>query len=189
MPESSRGAARRFAALALVGALAGCGDGDGAGAGRAVDVDVDGVRVSVPAGWSERPGQDPVDVVAARRWSPGEGVESLQVVVGCDGTAEELAAGAAQAPRDPLVVTDAVELDPPDVPGLDAAHRLRITLGAGRQDDASTARVDGLYGAAGDALVLVEVAQRAGAGGDLADVVLASVEVTPAAVQAACEDG
>ncbi|HSK23942.1 MAG TPA: hypothetical protein VK906_12230 [Egicoccus sp.] len=185
MPEPSRAAARRLATVALAVAVAACNSTTG----PETAVSVEGVRVEVPAGWSEQSGQEPAGVVAARRWSPGEGVESLQVVVGCDGTAEELAAGAAQAPRDPLVVTDAVELEAPDVPGLDAVHRLRITLGAGRQDDAETVRVSGLYGQSGDAIVLVEVAQRAGASDDLADAVLTSVVVAPATVQSACGDG
>ncbi|MEX2504910.1 MAG: hypothetical protein WD378_08665 [Egicoccus sp.] len=176
--------ASRLAALVSAVAVAACGgttDGDRA-------VSVEGVHVDAPAGWTEQPGDDTPGVVASRRWAPDAGVENLQVVVGCDGTAAELAAGAAQAPRDPLVVTDAIELDAPDVPGLEAVHRLQITLGAGRQDDASTVRMSGLYGEADGALVLVEVAQRAGADDALADDVLASVEVTPETVQAACGD-
>jgi hypothetical protein len=149
---------------------------------------VDGVALAVPADWSEQPADETPGVVTSRRWAPGEGVEHLQVVVGCDGSAAELAAGAAQAPRDPLVVTDAVELDAPAVPGLDAVHRLRLTLGAGRPDDASTVRVSGLYGEAGDTLVLVEVARRAGASNVVADAILDSVEVDRDTVLAACEE-
>lgn len=184
MPHPSRAAAGRLATAVLVAALTACG---GAPDGDRV-ASVEGVRVEIPAGWSEQSGPDPAGVVASRRWSPGEGVESLQVVVGCDGSAEELAAGAAQAPREPLAVTDAVELEAPDVPGLDAVHRLRITLGAGRQDDAETARISGLYGETGDAIVLVEVAQRAGGDDDLADAVLASVEVDAAAARQRCAE-
>lgn len=176
-------AASRLATAVTVGVLTACGGGL---AQERTSV-VEGVAIEVPAGWDEQPGDRPEGVVASHRWGPGEGVEHLQVVVGCDGTAEELAAGAAQAPRDPLVVTDAVELEAAPVPGLAAVHRLRITLGAGRQDDANTVRVSGLYGEAGDAIVLVEVARRAGAADDLADEVLASVDVDPATLTAACD--
>lgn len=157
-------------------------------------VSVGGVALVVPDGWSVQPtdttpqGSDVgPEVVASRAWAAGEGVDNLQVVIGCGGTAADLARMAAQAPRDPLVVTDAVEVPAPDVPGLESAHRLRLTLGAGRQDDASTVQVDGLYGEVGDAIVLVEIAQRAGADHEVADEVLGSVEVTADTVRTACE--
>lgn len=183
MSQPSR-AARHLVTLVLVGVLGAC-----TGAGE-VDrtATVEGVTVGIPPAWTEQSTDEVPGVAASRRWAPGEGVENLQVVVGCDGTAAELAAGAAQTPRDPLVVTDAVEVDAPAVDGLDAVHRLRITLGAGRQDDASTVRVSGLYGEAGDAIVLVEVAQRAGADDDVADEVLGSVGVDAAALRDACAE-
>lgn len=178
---------RRASILAVVLLAVSCAAGTG-GDGPAATV-VEGVGIEVPEGWSEQTAERAAGVVASRRWAPGEGVEHLQVVVGCDGTAEELAAGAAQAPRDPLVVTDAVELEAPKVAGLDAVHRLRMTLGAGRADDASTVRVSGLYGEAGDAIVLVELAQRAGADEGIAADVFGSLEVDAPTLRAACEDG
>ncbi|MEX2430785.1 MAG: hypothetical protein WD645_02565 [Dehalococcoidia bacterium] len=90
------------------------------------------------------------------RWAPGDDVRGLQLVVGCDGTVDELVAGAVQSPRRALVVTAAAE-EPLEqtVAGLDEARRLRLTFGAGREDD-------------------------------LADEVLDSVSVDSATVAAAC---
>ncbi|MFA9432526.1 hypothetical protein [Egicoccus sp. AB-alg2] len=190
-----------LAVLLLAGACT-SGDGGGASAAREAGDDsddvrmvgnaatVDGVTLTVPDGWRTVDTEVPPDVVGSHRWSPGANdVRNLQVVVGCGGTVDELVDGTLQSPRGPLVVTGAQEDRAQQrVPGLDAARRLTLTFGAGRDDDAQTIRTDGLYGHTGDALVLVEVSQQARtADGDLADRVLDAVEVDEATVTAACQ--
>ncbi|MFA9444151.1 hypothetical protein [Egicoccus sp. AB-alg6-2] len=170
--------------LALL--LAGCTDSSSASGGTET---VEGVSVTVPEGWSVTDPPDAPGVVAARGWSPGRPGHLLQVIVGCEGTVDELVTGAVREPRGPLVVTDATEDRASHrVPGLDEARRLQLTLGAGRPDDADTVRTAGLYGQRGDALVLVELSQLArDVNDELADEVLDSVRVDADALDAACE--
>lgn len=160
-------------------------------ADEATTTTVDGVTLAVPGGWSEQQVPEDPAVVASHRWAPGGvDVRGLQVVVGCGGTVDELVAGAVQSDRGALVVTAAEEEElGRSVPGLDEARRLQLTFGAGREDDAATVRTAGLYGHAGEALVLVELSQPVrSADGDLADLVLGSVSVDRDVVAAACED-
>ncbi|GGI07716.1 hypothetical protein [Egicoccus halophilus] len=158
--------------------------------GGPTEATVDGVSVSVPDGWERAEQGDTDGVVGSHRWTPSTtgDVRNLQVVVGCGGTVDELVQASAQSPRGPLVVTAAQEdqTEQP-VPGLDTARRLALTLGAGRDDDAETLRVIGLYGGVGDTLVLVELSQPARASDDaLADEVLDSVRVDADVASAAC---
>lgn len=163
----------------------------GPAADDTVTTTVAGVTVEVPGGWSERELPEAADVVASHRFEPrGADVRGLQVVVGCGGTVDELVAGAVQAPRGALVVTDAEEVadDDLEVAGLEAARRVELTFGAGREDDAATVRTAGLYGHVGEALVLVELSQPVrGADDALTEAVLGSVSVDPDVARAACD--
>ena len=149
-----------------------------------------GVTVEVPAGWQETTGaQQPLEVAAAASFEGGQdGASTLQVVVGCGpGTVQDLAVAAITEPRTPLEVTAADEVGEVEVPGADQALELRFTLGAGRDDDATSLRVAGLYAAVEETLVLVEVStpvrdtQR-----ELVDTTLASVSLDHEELRARC---
>lgn len=179
---------RRALLVMLPLLLAACGDGAAEQGGTTT---VDGVTLEVPAGWGVVEQPDAPGVVASHGWSPGTAdARHLQVVIGCDGTVDELVDEALQQPRGPLVVTAAEEDRAQQrVEGLDTVRRLDLTFGAGRPDDASTLRTAGLYGQRADALVLVELSQPArDADGELAGSVLDSVRVDAEKVAAACAD-
>ncbi|MTV24917.1 hypothetical protein FTX61_05730 [Nitriliruptoraceae bacterium ZYF776] len=181
-------------ALALAAGLLAC-DGDtspddGTEATTGAQ-DVGGLTLIPPVGWTADEAGTPAGVVAAERWAdPDEPLRALQVVVGCDpGGIEDLVAGAVGSTRGSLVVTAAEERLPrPTVDGLDEVRRVSLTLGAGRDDDASSLATEALYGQAGDALVLVELTVpvtedvRAAA-----DDVLASVTADAAELADGCE--
>jgi hypothetical protein len=148
------------AVLLAAAALAGC-TGDGAGTdddGRTV---VGEVRLEVPAGWEATDDELPPGVLEARRWRPGDGtLASLQLVLGCGGTLDELVSGVVRGGRGVVSVTEAVETEALDVPGLDATRGLVLDLvgtvfGGGERQ----LRTAGLYGQVDDALLLLELSQ------------------------------
>jgi hypothetical protein len=147
------------------------------------------VTLEVPGGWDERIEPVAGTLVAQTRWvDEADGVTSVQVVVGCgDEDADDLTIAAASRPRDALVVTGAEDAASVAVPGLDAARRTTLTLGAGRADDAESLRVEGLYGAAEGGLVLVEyTAPVRRFDANLADELIGSVVVDTAELGSAC---
>ena len=155
--------------LVLAGLLAACTSGPGT---------VAGVSVEVPAGWQETSAPAaPAGVVAAGSWQSEDGTSTLQVIVGCGpGDVQDLAIAAITEPRPPLEVTDAGEVGEVDLPGTDQALELRFTLGTA--GEAASVRVGGLYVAAEDSLVLVEISTPAGdPQRELVDTTLASVTV------------
>ncbi len=154
--------------------------------------DVAGVTVEVPAGWEQVDTPQNPEVIAAATWRGGRAeASSLQVVVGCGpGSVTDLASGAVTQERPPLTVTDAEVDTDVEVAGADAAIGLELTLGAGRDDDASTVVVRGVYAEAGQALVLVELSTPIrDAEDELVETTLASVTVDPTELAAACGDG
>jgi hypothetical protein len=183
------------AALLVAGALAltGCGGDD-----VATPDEVDGgtavgeVRLEVPEGWEATDDDLPPGVLEARRWRPEAGdLTSLQLVVGCGGSLDELVSGVVRGGRGVVTVTDAVETEALEVPGLDATRGLVLdlegtVLGGGTRD----LRAAGLYGEAGDVLVLLELTQPVEAfDPQLAEEVFASVTVDGDGLASRCEDG
>lgn len=152
---------------------------------------VAGVTIDVPEGWRPVAGQADDAVAASELWRPQpDSASGLLLVVGCEGGGvDALVEGVLHLPRGALVVTDAQELTPaPDVPGLEAARRIELTFGAGREDDARTLRTGALYGQAGDALLLIELsAPVASYDQDLVTATLASVRVDADQLRATCE--
>ena len=168
------------AALATV-ALLGCSGGT---------AEVAGVTVEVPRGWQDATAPErSQEVEAAASWQGGQdGASTLQVVVGCGpGTVQDLAVAAITEPRPPLEVTAADEVGEVEIPGADEALELRFTLGAGRDDDATSLRVAGVYAAVEDTLVLVEIStpvrdtQR-----ELIDATLTSVQLDAEELASRC---
>jgi hypothetical protein len=180
-----RGWASALLGLTVALTAAGCA----AEAGTTLTQTAGPVTVEVPADWDERVEPVAGTLVAQTRWvDEADGVTAVQVVAGCgDEDADELTIAAATRPRDALVVTGAQDAISVSVPGLDAARRTTLTLGAGRADDAESLRVEGLYGAADGGLVLVEyTAPIRRFDANLADEVMGSVVVDPAALRTAC---
>jgi hypothetical protein len=153
--------------------------------------DVAGVSIEIPDGWDrvDLPG-DP-EVIETAVWRGGRAdASSLQVVVGCaPGTVADLASAAVTTDRPPLIITDAEVDTGLDLDGADAAIGLELTFGAGRDDDATTLVVRGVYAEVADALVLVELSTPVrDAGDDLVATTLDSIVLDPAELQAACAD-
>lgn len=153
---------------------------------------VAGVSLEPPEGWQAVASDEQAGVVASERWEPPDATTTgLQVVVGCDqtgGGVDDLVEGVLTLPRGALIVTEATEFDDVTTPiGFDAARRLELTFGAGREDDARTLRTGALYGHAGPVLVLVELsAPVASYDPGLAATVLDSVRADRDALEGAC---
>ncbi len=149
------------------------------------------MRLEVPDGWRDVGADVPDGVTDLVRYTPGgaaEALVSLQVVVGCGAeSADDLVAAAAQQPRGGMVPTAAEDATFVDVDGLETARRTVITLGAGRADDADTARVAGLYGSGSGVLLLVEyTAPTATFDPNLSQRIIGSVRVDTGAAAAHC---
>jgi hypothetical protein len=140
--------------------LAGCtGGADDAEDGRTV---VGEVRLEVPDGWEATDDELPPGVLEARRWRPGDdtALASLQLVLGCGGTLDELVSGVVRGGRGVVSVTEAVETEALEVPGLDATRGLVLDLvGTVFGGDERQLRTAGLYGQVDDALLLLELSQ------------------------------
>jgi hypothetical protein len=178
-------------ALAATVALAGC-SGDRPvtdDEGRTV---VGEVRLAVPDGWETADDDLPPGVLEARRWrADDDALESLQLVLGCGGSLDELVAGAVRGGRGVVAVTDAVETEALDVPGLDSTRGLVLDLvGTVAGDGQRQLRTAGLYGQVDDALLLVELSQPAeDFDPALAEEVFASVTVDGDDLADRCRDG
>jgi hypothetical protein len=154
--------------------------------------DINGVTVEVPSGWDRVETPPNPEVVATATWRGGRAeASSLQVVVGCGpGSVTDLASAAVTRDRPPLTVTDAKVDTDVEVAGADVAIGLDLTLGAGRDDDAATVVVQGVYAEVGDALVLVEFSTPVRDAADaLAERTLASVSLDRAVLAEACDAG
>jgi hypothetical protein len=183
---------RAVTLLTVVLLSAACTTSEGTGPDQAGRSTVGEVRLEVPAGWEATDDDLPPGVLEARRWRPEGGeVTSLQLVVACEGTLDELVAGIVQSGRGGLQVIDAVETAGLDVPGLDATRGLVLDLERTLAGvDAGELRTAGLYGQAGDALLLLELSQRAAdLDLELAEDVFASVTVDGDELAARCEAG
>lgn len=152
---------RRLAVLSIAAAMLwGCTstpDTDGpAASGRSETIA--GVTVTVPDSWRDQEVPTPDGVAGMAVFSPGGGrLDTLQVIVGCgEADADDIVIARVAEPREGLIATDAEDAVPVEVEGLDTTRRTVITFGAGRDDDANTLRVAGLYGATDGVLVLVE---------------------------------
>jgi hypothetical protein len=166
---------RAAVAATLVLALAACAGGE--------DRDEDGrvpvgdLALAVPDGWERGPEEaEPPLVLRERFVDPDVALQQVQVVVGCDDAGVDALVGSlGSQPRGEVVITDAREhLPAPEVPGLDAARRVTLDLGAD-PEGAPTVRTEGLYGERGDALVLVEVTTPVEGGDVDAEAVLDSL--------------
>lgn len=154
--------------------------------------DIAGVTIEVPGGWERVDTPANPEVIAAATWRGGRAEASaLQVVVGCGpGSVTDLASAAATQERPPLTVTDAEVDTDVEVAGAEAAIALELTLGAGRDDDASTVVVNGVYAEAAEALVLIEISVPVRDANDaLIETTLASVTLDRTALSDACEAG
>jgi hypothetical protein len=191
VPSSS---SRHLVALLVPALLLGaCGSST---AGDPVDDDgrtaVGEVHLEVPQGWEATDDDLPPGVLEARRWRPEAGnLTSLQLVVGCGGSLDQLVAGVVRGGRGVVTVTEAVETEALDVPGLDTTRALVLDLegtvpGGGVRD----LRAAGLYGASGDALVLLELTRPVeDFQAEIAEDVFRSVTVDGGAFAARCADG
>jgi hypothetical protein len=179
--------------LAGVLALTGCGGDDVAAPDEADGrTTVGEVQLEVPDGWEATDDDLPPGVLEARRWRPEAGdLTSLQLVVGCGGSLDELVSGVVRGGRGVVAVTDAVETEALEVPGLDATRGLVLDLeGTVLGGETHDLRTAGLYGEARDALVLLELTQPVEAfDPKLAEDVFASVTVDGDELAARCEDG
>jgi hypothetical protein len=180
-----------FLAASLV--LSACTGGSGS-----LEVDEEGrtvvgeVRLAVPDGWEAADEEPPLGVLEAQRWRPpGAELTGLQLVVACEGTLDELVEGVVRSGRGGLRVVDAAEAEGFDVPGLDATRTLALDLeGTLAGVDAGQLRTAGLYGQAGDALLLLELTQRAeDLDLDLAERIFGSVTVDGDGLGDRCEAG
>jgi hypothetical protein len=177
------------AALILAACTAGSGSLQTDEEGRTV---VREVRLAVPDGWEAADEEPPPGVLEAQRWRPpGAELTGLQLVVACEGTLDELVEGVVRSGRGGLRVVDAAETEGFDVPGLDATRTLALDLeGTLAGVDAGQLRTAGLYGQAGDALLLLELTQRAeDLDLDLAQRIFGSVTVDGDDLQERCEAG
>jgi hypothetical protein len=140
--------------------LAACsGGGDPTEDGRTV---VGEVRLEVPDGWEATDDDLPPGVLDARRWRPGDDgtLASLQLVLGCGGSLDELVSRVVRGGRGVVSVTEAVETEALDVPGLDATRGLVLDLvGTALGGDERQLRSAGLYGQVDEALLLLELSQ------------------------------
>jgi hypothetical protein len=150
------------------------------------------VTIEVPGGWDRVETPPNPEVVATATWRGGRAeASSLQVVVGCGpGSVTDLASAAVTRDRPPLTVTDAEVDTDVEVAGADAAIGLDLTLGAGRDDDAATVVVQGVYAEVGDALVLVEFSTPVRDADDaLVETTLASISLDRSVLAEACDAG
>jgi hypothetical protein len=184
-------AAATTVSLAVGAVLLSCSGGPSVGVvGDDGRTTIDEVTLAVPAGWEATDVDPPEGVLAAYRWRPDPAEPTgLQLVLGCGGTAAELAEGAVSEGRGVLGVTEAAETEGLEVPGLDEARTLVLDLaapvGAG---DVGDLRAAGLYGQAGEGLVLLELSQpRERFEPALAEEVFTSLEVDGDALGARCE--
>ena len=151
--------------------------------------DIAGVSIEVPDGWQLVTTPEDPAVLETALWRGGRAdASSLQVVVGCGpGTVADLASAAVTADRPPLIVTDAAVDTGLDLDGADGAIGLELTFGAGRDDDATTLVVRGIYAEVADALVLVELSTPVrDADADVVATTLESLVLDGAALEAAC---
>lgn len=154
--------------------------------------DIAGVTIEVPSGWDRVDTPPNPEVIATATWRGGRAeASSLQVVVGCGpGSVTDLASAAVTRERPPLTVTDAEVDTDLEVVGADAAVGLELTLAAGRDDDASTAVVNGVYAEVAEALVLIELSTPVRDADDaLIDTTLASVTLDRTVLADACDVG
>jgi hypothetical protein len=185
VPLRAAGRAGRRTALVATAALlaAACSGGP---------TDIAGVTIEVPGGWDRVETPANPEVVATATWRGGRAqASSLQVVVGCGpGSVADLANAAVTRERPPLTVTDAEVDTDVEVAGADAAIGLDLTLGAGRDDDAATVVVQGVYAQVGEALVLVEFSTPVRDADDaLVDTTLGSVSLDRSVLAEACNAG
>ncbi len=153
--------------------------------------EVAGVTIEVPGGWERIDTPPDPEVIETATWRGGRAdASSLQVVVGCGpGTVADLANAAVTRERPPLTVTDAEADTDIEVSGADAAIGLELTFGAGRDDDAETLVVRGIYAEVADALVLIELSTPVrDADEALVPATLASIALDRAALDAACAE-
>lgn len=153
--------------------------------------EVAGVTIEVPDGWDRVDTPPDPDVLETAFWRGGRAdASSLQVVVGCGpGAVADLASTAVTRDRPPLTITDAEVDTGLEVTGADAAIGLELTFGAGRDDDANTLVIRGVYAEVADALVLVELSTPVRDAGDaLITATLASIDLDRVALDAACPD-
>jgi hypothetical protein len=149
------------------------------------------VALAVPDGWEATEVDLPAGVLEAHRWRPDAAeLTGLQLVVGCGGTVDELVAGAVGSGRGVMGVTDAAETEGLEVPGLDEVRSLVLDLeGPLATGGTGQLRTAGLYGQAGDALVLLELSQPPDTFDPaVAEDVFASLEVDGDALDARCRD-
>jgi hypothetical protein len=187
-----RGPVTLLAVAALSASCATSGtptDPTAAGEGHAT---VGEVQLEVPAGWEATDDDLPPGVLEARRWRPEAGdLTSLQLVVGCGGTVDELVTSVVRGGRGAVSVSEAVETEGLDVPGLEATRGLVLDLeGTVLGGEVHELRTAGLYGQTGEALLLLELAQPA-ADFDpaLAEEIFRSVRVDGEDLTGRCEAG
>jgi hypothetical protein len=180
------------AALVTTVVLAGCSaDGGRSEAGDDGHTTVGEVRLEIPDGWDATDDDLPPGVLEARRWRPDAGdLTSLQLVLGCGGNLDELVTGVVRGGRGVVSVTEAVETEALEVPGLGATRGLVLDLvGAVPGGEDRELRTAGLYGQAGDALVLLELSQPADDFDPaLAEEVFTSLTVDGDELASRCED-
>jgi len=151
--------------------------------------DIAGVSIEVPDGWERVDAPPNPEVLETSVWRGGRAdASSLQVVVGCGpGSVADLAGAAVTRDRPPLTVTDAEVDTDLEVTGADAAIGLELTFGAGRDDDANTLVVRGVYAEVADALVLIELSTPVrDADATFVAATLASISLDRVSLAAAC---